>query len=131
MKIAIVASASNYGFIPGIQQKLIELGHIVTTPLELEKDVKKENYTSISHWKNKLIIQYMEVIKINDVLLVVNLEKNGIKNYIGGNVLLEMGFTTAFGKKIFLYNDIPEVQYKDEIEGLLPIVINQQLDRIK
>lgn len=131
MKIAIVASASNYGFLPEIQKELELLGHAVTTPIDLEKKVIRANYKTEAEWKNKLIVQYMEVIKLNDVLLVVNLEKNGIKNYIGGNVLLEMGFALAFGKKIYLYNDIPDVQYKDEIEGLLPIVINQQLDKVR
>lgn len=130
MKIAIATSASNYIHIPEIQEELVRLGHDVTTPVELEKNIIKGNYDSVVIWKNALIIQYMNVIKVNDALLVLNLTKNNIPNYIGGNVLLEMGFAIAYGKKLFLYNDIPEMQYKAEIEGLLPVVIHQQLDQI-
>lgn len=130
MKIAIATSVSNYIHIPDVQAKLVKLGHDVTTPVELEKNIIKDNYDSVAVWKNALIIQYMNVIKENDALLVLNLTKNDIPNYIGGNVLLEMGFAIAYGKKLFLYNDIPEVQYKAEIEGLLPTVIHQQLDQI-
>ena len=35
------------------------------------------------------------------------------------------------GKKIFLYNDIPDGMLYDEIEGFNPIIIKGDLDSIK
>ena len=70
-----------------------------------------------------------------DAVLVLNLdkEKNGklLKNYIGGATFLEMYDAFRLGKKIYLYNDIPDGMLYDEIEGFGPIIINGDLDQIK
>ena len=55
------------------------------------------------------------MIQKSDAILVLNLTKNGIENYIGGNTFLEMGFAHVLEKKIFVYNKLPDVGYKDEI----------------
>lgn len=76
--------------------------------------------------------RYWDFIKSSDAILVLNLEKKGIKGYIGGNTLMEMGFAYGQGKKIYLYNPIParseRMHYVDEIIDLKPIVINGNLD---
>jgi hypothetical protein len=55
----------------------------------------------------------------------------GIKNYIGGNTLMEMGFAHVLDQKIFLYNPIPEIPYyKSEIEAVKPTVIHGNLSLI-
>jgi hypothetical protein len=64
------------------------------------------------------------------VVLVLNMEKKGIKNYIGGNVFLEMGFAHVLNKKIYLYNDIPESLFKDEIIAMQPTVLNGDILKI-
>lgn len=43
----------------------------------------------------------------------------------------EMFKTFDLGKKIFLYNPIPESMLKDEIIGFGPVIINRDLTRIK
>jgi len=45
-------------------------------------------------------------------------------------VLLEMFKAWELGKKIFLYNPIPNNMLKDEIQGINPIVINGNLEQI-
>jgi len=72
-----------------------------------------------------------KIIKANDAILVLNFEKNGQKNYIGGSVFLEMFKTFDLDKKIFLYNPIPESTLKDEIIGFGPVIINGDLTKIK
>lgn len=60
-----------------------------------------------------------------DAVLVVNLDKHGIKNYIGGNTLMEIGFAHVLNQKIFLLNPIPDISYyKTEIEAMKPTIIN-------
>ncbi|KKP81323.1 MAG: hypothetical protein UR82_C0067G0001, partial [Candidatus Moranbacteria bacterium GW2011_GWF1_35_5] len=44
-----------------------------------------------------MIKTYWDYIRNSDAILVLNLEKKGIKNYIGGSTLMEMGF--AYGHK--------------------------------
>lgn len=64
--------------------------------------------------------------------MVVNLEKKGMKGYIGGNTLMEMGLAFFLKKPIFIYRPISEeLVHKEEIYGLLPIFINGDLEKIK
>jgi len=68
----------------------------------------------------------------SDAVLVLNYDKNGIENYIGGNTLMEIGFAHVLNQKIFLMNPIPEIPYyKSEIEAMKPIIINKDLSLIK
>lgn len=82
-----------------------------------------------------MIKRYWGYIKNSDAILVLNIEKKGIQNYIGGSTLMEMGFAYGHEKKIYLYNPIPErserMHYVDELEDLKPIIINGNLENIK
>ena len=69
-------------------------------------------------------------IKQNDAVLVLNFEKNGVKNYIGGATFLEMYDAFRLDKKIFLYNDIPQGMLYDEILGFKPIIIKGDLEKV-
>ena len=81
--------------------------------------------------ENDYIRQHYEHILESDAVLVVNLKKNGIKNYIGGNVLMELSQAYVNDKKIYLLNPIPDMFYKEEIVAMRPIVINGDFDKIK
>jgi predicted RNA-binding protein with PUA domain len=63
--------------------------------------------------------------------LVVNEDLNNVEGYIGGNTFLEMGFAHVLNKKIFLLNPIPEMGYEDEIVAMKPVVLNNDLEKIK
>ena len=70
-------------------------------------------------------------IKKSDAILVLNYDKNEVKNYIGGNTLIEIGFAHYWKTKIFLLNPIPEIPYyKSEIEAVKPVIINGDLSKI-
>ncbi|MGC9968521.1 MAG: hypothetical protein ABSC29_02200 [Minisyncoccia bacterium] len=74
---------------------------------------------------------YNHILK-SDAILIVNLEKRGIKNYIGGNCLMEMGMAYVNNKRIFLLNDIPtETPYLDEIKAMDPICLHGNLSAIQ
>lgn len=72
-----------------------------------------------------------EKVARNDAVLVLNFEKAGQPNYIGGATFLEIFKAWELGKKIFLYNQIPEGMLRDELVGMGPTVINGDLSRIK
>ena len=84
--------------------------------------------------KVDMIRRYWEFIKNSDAILIVNESKKGIDGYIGGSVLIEMGFAYGHNKKIYLYNDLPirseRIHYLDEIIDMKPIVINGDLNKI-
>lgn len=84
--------------------------------LKIENDYFKEHYKHICE---------------SDAVLVVNDEKNGVKNYIGGNVLIELGQAYVHNKKIFFLNGITaDVPYLDEIIALQPICLEGDLQTI-
>jgi hypothetical protein len=71
---------------------------------------------------------YNHILK-SDAILIINNDKKGSKNYIGGNCLMEMGVGLHLGKKIFILNPIDEtVNYKEEILCMLPTIINGDLE---
>ncbi len=118
------------------KNQLEKMGHICFIPEGVydyaENKVKKVGGSEGARRKiaNDLIRRHYNLINNSDAILVLNFEKNGIKNYIGGNTLIEMGQAYVNNKKIFLLNTIPDMQYKEEIEALQPIVINNDLSKI-
>ena len=84
--------------------------------------VKRENNYLKQHYKN---------ILASDAVLIVNGEKRGVSNYIGGNVLIEMGQAYVNGKKIFFLHGMPAgLPYLDEIESMDPVCLGGDLRKI-
>ena len=78
------------------------------------------------------IREFWRVMQSADAVLVLNFDKNNIKNYIGANTLMEIGFAHVLNQKIFLWNPIPEMDYcKSEIEAVKPIIIDRDIRKIK
>ncbi len=136
MKIVICGSISLADYMMNVQEKLFKNGHEVILPKNAKKYAEKilKEETSSDSVKNKieedLIKNHFLEIKVADAILIINIDKRGIKNYLGGNAFLEMGFAHVLDKKIFLLNEIPDVSYKDEIEAMQPIILNGDLSRI-
>lgn len=95
---------------------------------ELLKRVE-ENHAQVKK-EGGFIKWYYNSIANSDAILVLNYDKGDIRNYIGGNTLMEMAFAHVHDKKIFLLNDIPEISYKDEVVAMQPIVLNGDLSKI-
>lgn len=121
MKITLSGSISFQDKMLKVRAELEKLGHKVESPslaIENKLDTEKKREHMRTHFS-----------KINwaDCILVMNYDKNGIKNYIGINTLMEMAVAFEKNKKIFLYNPIPEISAKEEIAAMNPIVINENL----
>jgi len=139
MKIALCGSTDFYPEMDRVKNELMLRGHEVLHPRDtapnsinttFTADHKQNMSAEARTKKNVLIKSHMNAIADSDAILVVNLEKNGVQNYIGGNVFLEMGFALAYKKKIFVLNPLPESSYIDEITGMLPIVLDENLKNI-
>ncbi|PIT97186.1 hypothetical protein COT77_02865 [Candidatus Berkelbacteria bacterium CG10_big_fil_rev_8_21_14_0_10_41_12] len=146
MKIVIVGSAELADKIIFISEELKNLGYETEIPYTVSK-IKDGKFTTeqFRKWKEEkggdyflrdksrvdFIKRYYNLIKNSDAILVMNCNKNGIKNYIGGNALMELGFAYVLDKPIYLYNPIPKMSYTDEIKAVKPIIINGNLKKIK
>jgi len=149
MNIVICGSIDFTPKIKEIADILSDQGHKVDIPLTSQRiingeliledflDEKKKNgdtcfrESALRKIQDDVIKHYYQKIADSDVILVLNLDKKGIPNYIGGNTFLEMGFAHVLNKKIYLYNNIPDISYTDEINTMKPIIIGGDLLKIK
>ena len=141
MKITICGSVKFADKLVDIHNRLKKLGH---EPM-MHKDMFGIANGTAKELIDGILIDHSEVkrkynfikwwhgcIKSGDAILVCNFDKNGIKNYVGGNTLMEIGFAHVNDKKVFLLNPIPEgVGYKDEIKAMVDVIINGDLNEIK
>ena len=148
MKITICSSADFAHEIIEVKAELEKLGHSVNIPYSTsmiaDGKISYDDYLKVKEkdgdilfrnaQQEDLIRRYWNIIREFDAILVLNLKKKGIENYIGGNTLMEMGFAYGFGKKIFLYNPIPQrserMHYIDELIDMKPVVIHTDLGLI-
>ncbi len=133
MKIVICGSVAFAKDIVSIKKILGQKEHDITVPEDIEKYVQNPNQVENKWKKNEsdVIRKYFGKIKKSDAVLIVNKDKNNIKNYLGGNSLIEMAFAYVLNKKIFLLNPIQDINYKDEIKTMKPIIINGDLKKIE
>jgi len=140
MKIVICGSNSFRKEMAEHKNKLSEFGHegiIHPHYEEFARGEKQEIWNDImdnhaqAKRKYNYIKWYYDAIVNSDAILVLNFNKNGQENYIGGNALIEMGFAHVNDKKIFLMNPAPtDVSYADEINAMFDEVIDGDLKKI-
>lgn len=136
MKIAICGSMKFHKEMIETKKRLEDAGHSVVIPSGAYDFEKNEAYMKTDEEKinvkieHDLIREHFKFIQDSDAILVLNYEKNGIPGYIGGNTFLEMGLAFWLGKKIYLLNPIPEMDYLTEMYAMQPEVINGDLTKI-
>lgn len=137
MKIGIIGSMQFTDKMVETREKLKKLGHDafltdLHSPMVGKTSDEIEEIKIHQKYNLDAIREFWRMMQGADAVLVVNYDKNGVKNYIGGNTLMEIGFAHVLDQKIFLLNPIPEMPYcKSEIEAVKPKVINGDLRKIK
>jgi hypothetical protein len=102
-----------FGIADGTAKELID-------GIGLDHSEVKKKHNFIKLWYNLIVG--------SDAILVCNFDKNGIKNYIGGNTLMEIGFAHVNDKML---NPVPEdVPYTDEIKAMVDSVIEGDLSKV-
>ncbi len=141
MKIYVLGSSHFKEEMVRCSEKLRDLGYDGWIHPDYEAYVRGEKQDIVERWgkgecaaikreNNYLKTHYKHILE-SDAILIVNAEKNGVKNYIGGNVLLEMGQAYVNDRKIyFLYGMPDKSAYLDEIQCMDPICLNGDLSRI-
>jgi hypothetical protein len=140
MRITLVGSIRFAPQIVGLCQRLRGMGH---EPVIHEDMFCLANGTSRQQLhdcgrehaeikrKYDFIRAWHALIMGSDAILVCNFDKDGVRNYIGGNTLMEMGFAHVGNKKVFLLNPVPEaVPYVDEIKAMADVILDGDLTRL-
>ncbi|MDP2685065.1 MAG: hypothetical protein Q8P20_08595, partial [bacterium] len=97
-----------------------------------KSDGEKEKIKMQQKFNEDAMREYYDLMPGADALLILNYDKNGVKNYIGGNTFMEMCWAYGMRKKIYLLNQIPSIPYyQTEIHAMKPIIINNDLNKIK
>ena len=136
MKLFIACSKHFYDRIPEIRLELEGNGHKVSLPNSYDQPMKEEEMRARSleehaEWKAGMLRRDKQNIEPNDAILVLNFEKNGQPNYIGGATFLEIYKSWELSKGIFLYNSVPDNIFRDELLGMQPVVLNGDLRMIR
>lgn len=120
-----------------IQKKLEAMGHTALVPKSIElMDTIGYVHPTIDEAKvaakiqHDFIREHFRKIEKSDVILVLNYDKKGIKNYIGGNTFLEIGLAYWLGKKVYLLHPIPEMDYQTELFAMQPVILNGDVGNI-
>lgn len=133
MKVLMVCSKAFYGKLLEFKGELESLGHEVYMPNcwdHPETEGLHRGKESHASWKASMFKKSEETIKNMDAILVLNFDKDGKKNYIGGATFLEIYDAFRMNKKIYFVNDLPEGMLHDELIGFSPIVIYGDLSKI-
>ena len=129
MKLVICGSMSFAKEMKEAQELLESRGHTVFVPRNLNDflngtPTREKKELKIQH---DVFKDYFNEIRNSDGVLVLNYEKKGVPGYVGVNALIEMAFAYVQDKKIYLLNEVPAMDYSDEIEALTPIVLHGDL----
>jgi hypothetical protein len=137
MKIGVAGSMQFTEKMIDLCDQLERMGHTAFmskfAPLFVGKTDEEKEVIKINQ-KNKsdAIREFWKPMQDANALLVANFDKQGIKNYIGGNAFLEMGFAHVLNQKIYLLHPIPKMPYYEtEIIAMKPQIINGDLTLIK
>lgn len=120
-----------------VKKTLEAAGHTVYIPKGIELmdtigyQVPSGDDLRIAHKiEHDFIMAHFRKIEKADVILVLNYEKKNVPDYIGGNTFLEMGLAFWLGKKIYLLNPVPDMEYRTEMHAMQPIVLGGDLSKI-
>ncbi len=135
MKVYICCSKHFYSRIPPIKELLEKNGHEVTLPASYEnpfmEDLFKEKGQEMhATWKADKIRLLRRQVTNNEVVLILNYDKEGEPNYIGGATFLEAYEAFRQKKKLILMNPIPPGGLEDELSSFSPTILNGDLSAL-
>jgi hypothetical protein len=145
MRITICGSIDFAQEMEAARERLEADGHEVLMPASIKdfgltspekvRALKSDRKRFLGEIKPAYTKNHFNKIAESDAILVVNADKKGIKNYIGGATFAEIMLAFHYGKKIFLLNPVPRDEkmsaYVEEIEGCHPVILNGDFKLIK
>lgn len=137
--IVICSSASFYRHANEVKAELEKAGIPTVVPKTARRMAETGDY-DVMHYKTwygneddygkkaDYMRTHFDEITAGDIVLVINDEKHGQSDYIGANVLLEMGLAWYQKKPVYILNDLPaDSPFEEEIKGFTPTVLHGDL----
>ena len=130
-QIVLCGSMTFYEQMQQIKGGLEQRGAWVISPSPDEINLNKLSADEYRAYKREISFSYIRQIKNPKTygVLIVNIDKHGIPNYIGPNSFAELAVAVAHGKAAFLLSDYPDI-YADELKAWNVIALNGQLDEL-
>jgi hypothetical protein len=138
--VTICSSANFYRQAVDIQARLEQQGYTALIP-DTANVMKASGDYEVSHYKTWFadandydkkagyMRAHFDKVAQGDAILVLNYEKHGVANYIGGIVLMEMALAFYLHKPIFILNEIPaESAFLEEVMGMRPVVLHGKIE---
>lgn len=136
--ITLCSSAAFYRQLVDVHAQLEARGYTAILPYSARGMKQAGNYEVVKSWytnpddydkKADLVRRHFDEIAKSDAILVANYEKHGQPNYIGPNVLMEMGLAFYLRKPIYILNELPEDSpFEEELKGFRPIILHGELE---
>ncbi len=139
MKIMIFSSMTFAKEYSEIGKQIEKIWHEVLLPPWTEEFIKWERHNNrndskeILEYARQEELEFLDTMKDVDGVLVTNYEKNNIKWYIWGSVLMEMSIAFYLRKPIFVLNELPkesDLRYVQEIAIMKPQIIHNDFTKI-
>lgn len=137
--ITICSSMMFYPEVLKIGKKLENMGWNVEYPESSLIMKQRNNFNPTTYKKTvtakdkgKFIMNHFRKELNSNAILVVNKTKNGVRGYIGGNVLMEIGIAFQAKIKIYLLYSYPKShQFFDELSAINPTVLHGKTYKLK
>lgn len=134
--VCICSSMAFYREFLPLKEKLEAMNFVVHTPdLEFESsDDVAELPSNHEFWKKKgaTMKKHFRKVAASDAILVVNLEKKGVHDYIGANTFLEIGYAFSRNIPICLLNAVPKPSgFTEELRGMQVVELKGDLKALK
>lgn len=99
-------------------------------------DVEDERVVAMSadeyeRFKRRVSLAHLRRVRrrLTIGILVLNLDKRGVPDYIGPSTFAEIAMATAFSKRVYLLGRYPEL-YADELAAWGVVALDGRLDRL-
>lgn len=121
-RIVLCGSKKFKDEILNLGEELKSKGYEIVVPKEFLVEMDKREHS---------MLHFSEIAnERTDAVLIVNEDKEEVKNYIGPNSFAEIAMAFYFGKKVYLKNDI-YIPYQDELVGWGVIPLKGEINKIE
>jgi len=131
-RIVVCGSMSFYTDMMTQARILRDAGIDVVVPITESPYHDSISDASFQIFKRKASMRHIRKIRDNEKtfgILVMNIDKHGIPNYIGPNTFAEIAVAITHYKKVYLFQGIPAF-YRDELIAWEVKCLNGDLERI-
>jgi hypothetical protein len=129
-----VVLCGSMGVYPAIVETSYTLNALAVPTLVPDRDDERVARMTIEQFENfKRSVSFLHLRRVRDPrtfgVLAVNIDRHGIKDYIGPNTFAEIAVAFAQSKRIYLLQGIPEI-YTDELQAWRAIPLFGDIERL-